>query len=61
MGGRVVSGPAWQAGTDAFQLLVFDRGLCHTHHRSLLPVTVLFVMFDVGGWMCKFPLFVRRP
>lgn len=57
----MVSGPAWQAGTDAFQLLVFDRGLCHTHHRSLLPVTVLFVMFDVGGWMCKFPLFVRRP
>lgn len=28
---------------------------------GLSPLTVLFVIFDIGGWTCRFPLFVRCP
>lgn len=63
MGGRLVSVP----GLASRELLLSSYFLVllegfviprSTTHRSLLPVAVLFVMFDVGGWTSRFPLFV---
>lgn len=56
MGGRVVSVP----GLASRELMLssyflFLKGLFCTYHRSLLPVTALFVMFDIGDEHADFP------
>lgn len=60
MGGRVVSVPGLASRELVLSIyfLVLLEGFViqSTTHSSLLPVTVLFAMFDIGGWTSRFPL-----